>query len=145
MISEEEFLSFLQERPSTKGYAIELAENVLENWQSAEELPVIYIGYATFDSKFPNQPIESTIFNKHGENIVQTFEIHIVCANADFKTIWVDIYEALIGQNPAPSEKQHTGFTYAQGGKMGRSNGKLWNVDLWRIGFPTNKQLYYLQ
>jgi hypothetical protein len=141
MISEEALITFLQAQPTTKDYIIEVAENVLENWQETDELPIIYVGYATLDSKFPNQPIESTIFNRHGENIVQTFELHIVCASADFRDTWVDLYNALIGENPEPSEKIHSGFTYAQGGKMGRSNGKIYHIDLWRIGFPTNRKL----
>ena len=123
------------------GYTTRVAEDILANWQDISELPIVYVSYATIDSKQPNVPLESSIFNTNGEDLVQTFEINIVSIPSDFRAVWIAIYNALIGWNPIPEEVYHSGFTYAQGGKMGRSNNKLWHVDLWRIGFPTNHVL----
>ena len=123
------------------GYTTVRAEDVLDNWQTSAELPIIYVGYATIDSKQPNIPLESSIFNTNGENLVQSFEVNIVTSNTNFRANWIALYNALIGWNPIPDEVYHSGFTYAQGGKMGRSNGKIWHVDIWRIGFPTNHVL----
>jgi len=123
------------------GYTTVRAEDILDNWQTSAELPIIYVGYATIDSKQPNIPLESSIFNTNGENLVQSFEVNIVTSNTNFRANWIALYNALIGWNPIPDEVYHSGFTYAQGGKMGRSNGKIWHVDIWRIGFPTNHVL----
>lgn len=123
------------------GYTAVRAEDILENWQAASALPIIYVGYATIDSKQPNVPLESSIFNTNGEDLVQSFEINIVTSDTNFRANWIAVYNALIGWNPIADEVYHSGFTYAQGGKMGRSNGKIWHTDIWRIGFPTNHVL----
>ena len=138
MIDESTIVTYLQTETT---YTIELAGDILANWQDTADLPIVYVSYATIDSKQPNVPLESSIFNTNGEDLVQTFEINIVSVPGDFRAVWIAIYNALIGWNPIPDEVYHSGFTYAQGGKMGRSNNKLWHVDLWRIGFPTNHVL----
>lgn len=122
-------------------YRVEAAKDTLPNYQDIVDLPVVYVGYATIDSKNPKAPIEHSLFNTNGEDLVQGFEIHIVCQIANFSAIWVTLYKVLIGWNPEFTEKYHSGFTYAQGGKMGLSNSKFWHVDIWKIGFPTNLKL----
>lgn len=122
-------------------YRVEFAKDTLPNFQDIVDLPVIFVGYATIDSKNPRAPIEHSLFNTNGEDLVQAFEIHIVCQTASFSTIWKNVYTKLIGWNPDYTEKYHSGFTYSQGGKMGLSNSKFWHVDIWKIGFPTNSKL----
>lgn len=138
MIDINAFVSFLQANVS---YDIRLAKEVQVNMLDDYELPAVFVGYAAVDSKDPNIPLESTIFNTNGEDLVQSFEIQIVCNMTDFRSIWVNLYNALIGKNLIPTEVYHTGFTYSQGGRMGLSNGRFWWVDIWKIGFPTNKVL----
>jgi hypothetical protein len=122
-------------------YKIELAKDTLPNLQELRELPIIFVNYYTIEPRFPNIPLESSIFDTHGENLIQTFEVHIVCDIKNFREVWIKHYNALIGWNPIAEEVRHSGFTYAQSGKMGLSNGKYWEAILWRIGFPTTTQL----
>lgn len=118
-------------------YTINFAREKEPDFHTIATLPVIYVGYANIDSKNPSIPLESTIFNSHGEDLVQTFEVQIVSELASFRTIWINVYKSLIGVNPVAAEANRTGFTYAQGGVMGLSNGLLWHLDRWKIGFPT--------
>ena len=118
-------------------YKIELARVREPELQEILDLPILYVGYATIDSKNPSTPIEYNVFNTHGEDLVQSFDIQIVCKPADLETIWKTVYTKLIGWNPIGQEVHHSGFTYAQGGVMGLANGNLWWIDRWRIGFPT--------
>ena len=100
------------------------------------DLPTIYIGYGTIDSKNPNGAIEYDIYSMNGEDLVQSFDIQIVCKQKDLVTIWKTIYKVLIGWNPVLLEGNYSGLTYAQGGVIGISNDNLWWLDRWRIGFP---------
>lgn len=138
MIDEQTVVTYLTQQLA---YSIELAEDILPNWQDIIQLPSIFVGYAAIDSRFPNVPTESSLFNTNGENLVQSFEIQIVSTRDVFRSTWIEVYNALIGWNPIEAEAYHSGFTYAQGGKMGRSHNKIWHVDIWRIGFPTNHVL----
>lgn len=113
------------------------AKEIEGNLQSILDLPMIYVGFATIESLHPNLPIEKNVFNTHGENLIQSFDISIVCLEQDLTATWIKVYKSLIGKNPNPAERMRTGLTYAQGGKAAISNGKIWHVDRWRIGFPT--------
>lgn len=122
---------------ATSGYTVELARAKEPDLHEIGSLPIIFVGYATIDSKNPTIPLESTIFNSSGEDLVQGFDVQIISTIVDFKPIWVTVYNTLIGENPIPGEKYRSGFTYAQGGVMGLANGLLWHLDRWKIGFPT--------
>ena len=117
-------------------YTIELAKAKEPDLQEAVTLPILYIGYMDINSKHPHMPQELTMLHSHGEDLVQSFDIQIVCKAVDLPTIWKTIYSSLIGYNPSPNEIMHSAFTYSQGGVMGLANGNLWWVDRWRIGFP---------
>ena len=118
-------------------YPIAFARDREIDLQEQIDLPVIYIGYSTIDSKNPTSPVEHDFLNLHGEDLVQSFLIQTVATQATFPTIWKAVYTALVGWNPTPGEANHSGFTYSQGGLQGLSNSKLWWIDLWRLGFPT--------
>jgi hypothetical protein len=118
-------------------YTVELARVREPELQETIALPIIYVGYASVDSKNPSAPQEFTMLNLHGEDLVQSFDIQIVCKGTALPTIWKAVYSALVGYNPVPNEAMHSSFTYSQGGVMGLANGNLWWVDRWRIGFPT--------
>lgn len=118
-------------------YTIEVSRDKEPNIQEIEELPVIFVGYATIDSKNPNAPIETSYFNMHGEDLVQSFDLITVAEPANMSEIWRTCYKSLIGWNPVPEEKDRSGLTYAQGGIIGLSNGKIWWLDRWKVGFPT--------
>jgi hypothetical protein len=100
-------------------------------------LPMVYVGFATIESKNPNAPIEHNVFNTYGEDLVQSFDIVLACDETTLAANWRMLYKSLIGKNPTPTERLHTGLTYSQGGKMRISNGKIWHIDRWRLGFPT--------
>lgn len=123
--------------PATSLYTVEHSRIKEPALTELSNLPIIYVGYHSIDSKNPTVPIEHDLFNQHGEDLVQTFEIQIVCEVQTFSTIWKNVYKSLIGWHPDVVELQHTGMTYAQGGVMGLENSRLWNLDRWKIGFPT--------
>lgn len=122
---------------SQLSYKVEFARDREVDLQEQSDLPIIYVGYQSLDSKNPTSPSEHDFLNQHGEDIVQTFAIQTVCTVAQLPTVWKAIHTALIGWNPTPGEEYHSGLTYAQGGVVGLSNSKLWHVDYYRIGFPT--------
>lgn len=122
---------------SQTSYTVQFARDREVDLQEQTELPIIYIGYQSIDSKNPTSPVEHDFLNLHGEDLVQSFTIQIVCTSNDLPTIWKTTHTALIGWNPTPGEQYHSGFTYAQGGVMGLSNSKIWWIDVYRIGFPT--------
>lgn len=113
------------------------AKETEDNLQNQSEIPMVYVGFATIDSKNPSKPIDHNMFNYHGEDLLQSFDITIVCNEASLVTLWRAVYKSLIGQNPNANEKLRTGFTYVQGGKVAITNGKIWHMDRWRIGFPS--------
>jgi hypothetical protein len=100
-------------------------------------LPIIYVGYHTIDSKNTTSAIDLDIYNLHGENLVQSFDIQIGCKQVDLSAIWMDVYKQLIGWNPKPSEAIYSSFTYERGGIMGLSNDSCFWLDRWIIGFPS--------
>ena len=101
------------------------------------ELPIIYVGYATIESKDPNFPTATGYFELHGEDLVQSFDIHICTTVANFRTVWINIFKALIGYNPNVPARNTAGLNYSQGGMMGLEDSKVWWMDRWRINFPT--------
>ena len=118
-------------------YTVSLPRTREFDLQELYELPLIYVGYSAIDSKHPTSPIEYDLFNQHGEDLVQTFDVQIVCRVTELTTIWKNVYTSLIGFNPSPNEEIRSGLTYGQGGVMGLANSNLWWLDRWRLGFPT--------
>ena len=121
------------------GYTVNLAKSREPNLQDFPILPIIFIGYAEITSKYPQSALEATLFNTHGEDLVQTFDIQIISDIEHFRTYWITIYKSLIGWNPIGSEQYHTGFTYKQGMVMGIDNARQWHLDRWAIGFATTQ------
>lgn len=117
-------------------YQIELAKSKEPSLIELSNLPVIFIGYGGVEAKNPRSPIEFDLFNLHGEDLVQTFDIQIVCEAANLSTIWKTIYPKLIGWNPVLAEANYSGLTYSHGGVIGMDNSRLWWIDKWKIGFP---------
>jgi len=124
---------------SETGYAVERARSVEPNLQDQAILPVVYVGYFSIDSHNPSAPIAYDLYNDYGEDLVQTFEVQIVAMINDLPTIWKKVYSSLIGYTPTAtvsSTASTSGFTFAQGATQ-QSNGKVWDVSRWKIGFPT--------
>lgn len=113
------------------------AKELEQNLQPTAALPMVFVGYATIRSKHPEAPIERPVFNTYGEDLVQSIDVVLMCPETQLVQLWTNIYAALIGQNPNPAERMHTGFTYNQGGKVALTNGKMVWIDRWNIGFPT--------
>lgn len=119
-------------------YIVEEAKDKEPVYQNVTSSHRIYVGYSGITSKDPTAPIEHDLYNLHGEDLVQSFDIQINCLHSNFHTVWVEIYKKLIGWNPYPNLPVNiTSFTYAEGGPMGLANGELFWIDRWRIGFPT--------
>jgi hypothetical protein len=126
-------------------YTVELSRDREPNLQEIVELPIIYVAYSSEQMANPNAPIAYDIYSEHGEDIIQTFEIKIVSTISDFYLVWREVYKSLIGYTPTPtlaSIASTSGMTYRQGAVMGLSNGKLWHLALWNIGFPTTNVLF---
>jgi hypothetical protein len=137
MIDIQQVIDRIKTQPSSSSYTVEhvrVKEPILTDLTS---LPIIYVGYFAVDAKNPTVPIEHDLFNQHGEDLVQTVEVQIVCEEINFSTVWKNIYKSLIGWHPNILELTHTGLTYSQGGVMGIENGRLWWLDRWKVGFPT--------
>jgi len=137
MIDVEAVIGLILSRTQYSSSQVVRAKEKEDNILPSNTLPMIYVGYATIESKQPNAPIEHNMFNTHGEDLVQSFDIVIACDEIDLPTVWMAVYKSLIGQNPSSPERQRSGMTYSQGGKVQISNGKIWHIDRWRIGFPT--------
>ena len=105
------------------------------------ELPLIYVGYATIDSMDANTPTATGYFLHHGEDLIQSFDVHICCETSFFRTVWINVYRELIGYNPNEPAKNTAGLSYSQGGMMGLEDNKMWWMDRWRINFPTTNVL----
>ena len=135
MIAIETIITRLQTIVPT--YTIAKARSKEPDLAETAALPIIYVGYGTIDSKNPNQPIELDTYSMNGEDLVQSFDIQIVCKEIDLKTIWTATFKALIGWNPVTVEQMHSSMTYSQGGVIGISNDNIWWLDRYRIGFPT--------
>ncbi|MCX6733061.1 MAG: hypothetical protein NTV98_05995 [Candidatus Roizmanbacteria bacterium] len=113
------------------------AKETEDNLQNQAEIPMVYVGFATIDSIYPEKPLATSMFNVHGEDLTQSFDITMVCKETALVNLWTSVYSSLIGQNPSADERPRTGLTYVQGGKVAITNGKIWHMDRWRIGFPT--------
>lgn len=142
MVSLETLINYLRSSPELEKYVIEPARIKEPVLTELEDLPVIYIGYESIDSENPTTPLANDLYNQHGEDLFQTFQVQICAESCKFPIVWKEVYRALIGWHPDVIELQHTGFTYRQGGVMGIENSRLWWVDRWTIGFPlTNVEI----
>jgi len=124
---------------SQTGYTVERARSIEPNLQDIAILPIVYVDYFSIDAHSPNAPIAHDLYDLYGEDLVQTFNIQIVCAYNDLPTIWKKVYASLIGYTPTSTTSSlasTSGFTFAQGATQ-QSNGKVWDVSRWKIGFPT--------
>jgi hypothetical protein len=133
-------IQVLKDYAALAGYPVESLRYKEIDLMEIDDLPLVLVGYASIDSEFPNAPIAVDLYNNYGEDLVQSFDIQIVCLEADLPTIWKRLYSNIIGKTPTTTLtglSAASGFTYAQGGPIGISNGKLWWLDRWRISFPT--------
>lgn len=134
MFSEESIMQILKDNTSYRiAYGKERDFNLLE----VSEMNIIYVGYSTIYNKSPNRTVEYSFYNSHGEDLVQSFDVSIVCLRKDLPKIWRDSFAALIGKNPIPEEADRGGLTLAESGPMGFSNNAVWWLNRWNIGFPT--------
>ena len=103
----------------------------------AADLPKIYVGFRGLNSKNPTSAAARNLTMENGENLVQTFDIQINCAEIDLPGIWLTVYRSLVGKNTRPLEEQVSGLTYQQGGTIGLENGTIWWLDRWNVDFPS--------
>ena len=137
-------LSWIKGLIETTGYDVQYARDKEPNIQELTALPTVFVGYSSIDATNPNAPIAYDLFNAHGEDLVQTFDVLIACETANLPVVWRNVYTSLIGKHPTlslSSTASTSGLTYGQGGVIGLSNGKLWWIDRYRIGFPTTNVL----
>ena len=126
------------------GYTVEYARDKEPNIMELGALPIVFVGYSSIDATNSNAPIAYDLFNNHGEDLIQTFDILIACETVNLPVVWRNVYTSLIGKHPTlgySSTASTSGLTYSQGGVMGLSNGKLWWIDKYKVGFPTTNVL----
>ena len=129
MITVEVVVAHLSSLP----YAVKVLENDVPDLTST----TIYVSYATIAPQHVPNPLDSMLYNQHGEDLFQTFDIHIVSTISNFSAIWSDIYKLTFGWNPTTGEINDSGFVKGEGGKIGMSNGYMHWIDRWMISFPT--------
>lgn len=124
---------------SQLSYTVELSRDTEINTQDLSTLPIIYVGYASLDTKNPNAAIALSYLDENGEDMVQTFDLKIVSTIADLSVVVRNVHKAINGFTPIPSDNTSftSCFSFAQGGVIGLSNGKIWWVSRYRIGMPT--------
>ena len=101
-----------------------------------QNMPIVYVGFSTLDSSAPTTPHAMERYAENGEDLVQGFDIQIICLEEDLVATWRTVYKAWIGKNPNPLEEAFSGFTYQQGGVLGIDNGRICWLDKVSIGFP---------
>jgi hypothetical protein len=134
MIDVADVIAYLDTNTS---YVVEQGTDIIPDIESASTTPIIRVGYTTITNKNPNDTLEYDVVNTNGEDLVQGFEIHIVCDPAVFRSTWITIYKLMIDWVPYPVDQVHSRFTYKNGGRMGR-NVRIWHLDNWNVAFPTN-------
>lgn len=105
-------------------------------------LPVIFVGYSTIDSKTPSAAVAYDFLHQHGENLIQSFDIHLVCNKEDLPTLFIDVHKALAGKVPVGQVQDSIGLTFAQGGLIGKNNEICYWLSRYRIDFPTLFTMY---
>ena len=103
----------------------------------AIDLPIIGVGFYDLNSKSPTTPAAMEFYQMTGENLVQGFDVQIICEQKDLVVIWREVFKALVGTNEEPIDEQFSGLTYASGGVIGFDNGRINWLDRYRIDFPT--------
>lgn len=137
MIDVQTVVDYISSRTS---YTVKIASDTLPNLHDNPNLTEIFIGYTTIGQKHPDRTLEFDIVNTNGEDLVQGFEIFILCPITEFRTAWINIYKLMTSWTPVTTDKVHTRFTYNQGGRQA-TNIRMCHVDSWHIAFPTNKVL----
>ena len=124
-------------------YPVEAARVEAPNLQSNIELPFVYVNYYSID-KIQGSPDETDILNSYGEDLIQTFQVQIVCVQSDLPEIWRNVYTALKGYTPVPTNTSTaavSGLTFKAGATQ-QSNNKIWDVSHWCIAFPSVNVLF---
>jgi len=121
----------------TTGYTVERAKAKEPVLSELNTLPIAYVGFRGIDSNNPTTPESFSNYEQNGENLIQTFDVHICCESTDLPVIWRKIYKSLSGKNPIPAEAQFSSITYQQGGVIGIENARLWWLDRWAVQFPS--------
>lgn len=105
-------------------------------------LPRIYVGYSSIDSTTPNAEVAYDFLHQHGENLIQSFDIHIVCNKEDLPDIFKAVHGALVGKIPVGQVNDTISLTFALGGLIGKNNGIIHWLSRYKISFPTLFTLY---
>ena len=135
MFSEQSIIDLLQ----PTGYNVEEFPDTEFDVYSVIDtrLPIIYVGYATIDAEKTSLPLVYDLYHQHGENLIQHFDIRIVCNKEDLPTLFIAVHGALVGKVPAGQIQDTIGLTLAQSGLMGKNNGICHWLSRYRVALPT--------
>lgn len=118
-------------------YTVELGRHREIVLQELAELPILYINYATVESKSPNAAVEASAYNLNGEDLVQFIDVEICTEVENLHTDFLKVNKALAGWTPIEHELDHIAFSLAQGGVIGEDNTRIRWLSRYRTGFPT--------
>jgi hypothetical protein len=136
MFSEQSIIDLLE----PTGYNIaEFPDTQFDIYKEFDErLPLIYVGYSPIDSRVPGSMQAYSFLDLHGEELTQSFDVHIVCNKEDLSQVFLNVHGALVGKIPTGlAEARSTVLNFAQGGLIGKNNGTVHWLSRYRIGFPT--------
>jgi len=101
-------------------------------------LPLIYIGPFMLDSSAGGSVItNSNIFTEHGENLIETFEIHIQDTPENLYKSWRNVAKSINGVNPYDHNEQNSIIFYKEGHIQGYEQGQIRWLDYWNLSFPS--------
>lgn len=103
--------------------------------------PLIIVGYGPLRNSHPETILTFDLYEKNADDLVQSFYIKYVCANNDFRSVFITMYKLLSSYNPNLPGDVNTGFGYIDGAPLGFNNELFWFLSEWRINFPTNTLL----
>jgi len=121
----------------TTGYTVERAKAKEPILSELTSLPIVYVGFRGIDSRNPTTPESFSNYEQNGENLIQTFDVQIVCDEIQLPVIWRKVYKSLAGKSTQPLEEQFSALTYQKGGVLGLENGRMWHLDRWGVQFPS--------
>lgn len=131
-------ISLVKTRLETEtNYLVEYGRAREEVLQDLINLPILYINYASVESKSPNAAVEASAYNLNGEDLVQFIDVEICTEIENLAVNFLIVNKALSGWTPIEHELDHIAFSLAQGGVIGTDNTRIRWLSRYRTGFPT--------
>lgn len=100
-------------------------------------LPKTSIGHFLIQSETASAPGANVLQHELGENLIESFEIHIQDLPENLFTTWRKVHNALVGKNPFTVREQNSIISYKEGTISGYENGQIKWIDIYALSFPS--------